>query len=59
MVQNSKFFSWRYFFTELDVSGPESFPSGVLTNFGRPTAENGDSVFLTGVRKKPGIGFWR
>ncbi len=42
-----------------DESGLESFPPGTFTNFGRPTARNCDSVFLTGVRQKPGIGFWR
>ncbi len=35
---------------ELYSNGPESFPPGVFTHFGRPTAENYESVILTGVR---------
>ncbi len=49
--QISKFFIWReYFGPELDASGPESFPPGFYTYFGRPTAKNYDSVFLTCLR---------
>ncbi len=60
MVKNLNFFIWRDFFAPyLNESGLESFPGGTFTNFGCPTAENCDSVFLTGVRQKPGIGFWR
>ncbi len=48
MGQISKFFPCReYFGPELDASGPKSFPPGIFTHFGRPTAKNFDSVFLT------------
>ncbi len=51
MGQISKFFPWRvYFGPELNASGPKSFPPGFFTHFGRPTAKNFDSVFLTELR---------
>ncbi len=34
----------------LHANGPESFPSGIFTYFGRPTTKNYDLVFLTVVR---------
>ncbi len=51
MGQVSKIFPWReYFAPELDACGPECFPPEFFTQFGRPKAENFDSVFLTKVR---------
>ncbi len=51
MGQISKIFTWReYFAPELDASGPESLHPGFFAHFGRPTAQNFDSVFWTKVR---------
>ncbi len=44
------------FVSELYASGAYSFAPGFFTHFGRPTAENYESVFLTVVRPKPGFG---
>ncbi len=49
MCQNFKILTWT-------GNGPESFPLGFFTYFGHPTAENYESVFLTGVRPESGIG---
>ncbi len=42
--------------SDLYANGPESFPLGFLTYFGRPRTKNYESVLLTGVRPKPGFG---
>ncbi len=60
MVHNLNDITWRDFFApEHDEYGQESLPSGIFTNFGPSTAKNCDLVFLTIVRQKLGIGFWR
>ncbi len=47
-VKLSKFFPRET--SELYANGPESFPPGIFTHFGRPTAENYELDFLTVVR---------
>ncbi len=42
--------------SDLYANGPESFPTGIFTHFGRATAKNYESVFLTVVRPKPRFG---
>ncbi len=55
-VKFSKF--WRGETLDLDSNGPESFSPGFFTYFGRSTAKNYDSVFLTTVRPN-GVFHWR
>ncbi len=47
-VKFSKF--WPGDTSVLDANGSENFPLGFFTHFGRPTAENYESVFLTVVQ---------
>ncbi len=56
MGQISKFLPWRENFAlEHDASGLESIPLGTFTHFGRPMAENYESVFLTIVQVNGGL----
>ncbi len=52
-VKFSKF--WPGETSVLYANGPECFSPGFFTYFGRPTAKNYNSVFLTVVRPKPGF----
>ncbi len=47
-INFSKF--WPGKTSNLYANGPESFPPGFFTCFGRPTGKNYESVFLTVVR---------
>ncbi len=56
MGQISTFLPWREDFApEHDASDLESIPPGNFTHFGRPTAENYDSVVFTIVRVNGGF----